>query len=173
MTGSARPRDTCIDVSLFEFDDCVGHRTAKRTFFCSKECAIRGIEQDMLLTRDDPMFWVDRHGEGPKLYPEAEVDPLVNRARELLEEAAELNNCDETLAEHLKAAIERTGDSQDVLGEYPDVEYRCEQAVESALEDVEGGEKATDAAQKAAIEHGIPDRQGTIYGRLQEEADAS
>jgi len=172
MFGSARPRDKCIDVNLFEFDDDVGRRRAKRTHFCSKECAIRGIEQDMLLTRDDPMFWVDRHGEGPQLYPEAAVDPLVHRARELLEEAADLNNCDDALAEHLEQAIERVGDSQAVLDEYPDTEYRCEQAVESALEDVDSGEKAIDAAQKAAVEHGIPDRQGTIYGRLQEEDDA-
>lgn len=168
MLGNRRPRDKCIDVNLFEFDDDVGRRSAKRTHFCSKECAIRGIEEDMLLTQDDSMFWVDRNGEGPQRYPEAEVEPLVRRARELLEEAAELNNCDDLLDQYLEEAIGRIDGGQDVLDEYPDTSYRCNQAAQTALADVEDGEKATEAAQKAAVEHGVPDKHGLVYSQLQE-----
>ncbi|MFB1066459.1 hypothetical protein [Natrinema sp. H-ect4] len=168
MLGSRRPRDKCIDVNLFEFDDSVGRRSAKRTHFCSEECAIRGIEEGMLLTQDDSMFWVDRNGEGPHLYPNAEVEPLVRRARELLEEAADLNNCDDLLDQYLEGAIDRIDGGQNVLDEYPDTEYRCKQAAQSALAAVEDGARATDAADNASIEYGIPEHHGRVYGLLQE-----
>lgn len=168
MRGSARPKDKCIDVNLFEFSDEVGRRRAKRTHFCSKTCAIRGLEEDMLLTEDDPLFWFDRHGEGPQLYPDAEVEPLLRRARDLLETAADLNNCDDALDESLAAALDHVGDGQDILDEYPDEEYRCEQASQAALEAIANGEEATDAAVTAAIKHGIPEKHGSVYGRLQE-----
>jgi len=169
MFGSTRPRDKCIDVSLFEFDDDVGRRTAKRTFFCSEECAIRGIEEDMLLTQDDSMFWVERNGEGPERYPQPEVNPLVRRAKELLEEAQGLNNCDDVLDHHLDEAIESAEDADAVLEEYPDVSYRCRQAAQSALADVlEDGEKAHNAVDKAAVEHGVPEQHGRVWGHLQD-----
>ncbi|MDF9748422.1 hypothetical protein [Natrinema salsiterrestre] len=168
MHGSARPRDKCIDVSLFEFDDDVGLRTAKRTYFCSEKCAIRGIEEDMLLTQDDSLFWVDRRGEGPQLYPQPEVEPLVRRAKELLEEAAELNNCDDVLDHHLDEAIENVADAESTLEEYPDVSYRCRQAAQSALADVEDGAKAHDAVADASVEHGVPEQHGRVWGHLQD-----
>ncbi|WP_049966945.1 hypothetical protein [Natrinema thermotolerans] len=168
MTGSVRPRDKCIDVNLFEFDDDVGRRTAKRTHFCSEECAIRGIKEGHLLTQDDPLFWVDRHGEGPGRYPQPEVNPLVRRAKELLEEAQELNNCDDVLDHQLNEAIESAEEAEATLDEYPDASYRCRQAAQSALADVEDGEKAHDAVATAAVEYGVPEQHGRVWGHLKD-----
>lgn len=168
MFAASRPRDKCIDVNLFEFTDDVGRRTAKRTHFCSEECAVRGIEEGLLLTHDDSMFYCDRHGEGPNLYPDAEVEPLIRRAKELLEEAADLNNCDDLLGEYLDRALTEIDGGQDVLDGYPDTEYRCKQAAQSALVEVEEGEVPHDAVERAAVKHGVPKKRGRVYGLLQE-----
>lgn len=127
-----------------------------------QECAIRGLKEDMLLTQDDPTFWVDRYGEGPERYPQPEVTPLVRRAKELLEEAQELNNCDDVLEHHLNETIESAEEAEAVLDEYPDVSYRCRQAAQSALADVEDGKKAHDAVATAAVEYGVPEQHGRV-----------
>jgi hypothetical protein len=167
--GSQRPADELIDVNKFEFDDSVGSRRARRTHFCSTECAIRGLEDDLLNEPDDSMFWVDRRGDGPQNYPDPETEPLVRRAKELLETALDGVNGDAPEL-NLNEAIASADETLAVLDDMPDPDERVHLAVGDALASIYNGEDrtdaVTDAVTDAAVAYNIVDRIGLVNAEV-------
>lgn len=73
----------CFAISRFEFDADVGWSRAKKTYFCTRECAVEGLEEEMLLDPDDVTFHAMRHDYEPgEAAPD--VGTLLERAQELL-----------------------------------------------------------------------------------------
>jgi len=163
--GPRRPADELIDVNKFEFDDSVGSRRARRTHFCSTECAIRGLEDDLLNEPDDSMFWVDRRGDGPQNYPDPETEPLVRRAKELLETALDGVNGDALVAS-LDEAIASADETLAVLDDMPDPDERVHIAVGDALASIYDGVERTDAVTDAAVAYNITDRIGLVNAEV-------
>jgi len=168
--GSQRPADELIDVNKFEFDDSVGSRRARRTHFCSKQCAIRGLEDDLLNEPDDSIFWVNRRGDGPQNYPDPETGPLIRRAKELLETA--LNGVDgDALELNLNEAIASADETLAVLNDMPDPDKRVHLAVGDALASIYNGEDRTDAVTDAAVAYSIVDRIGLVNAEVVDTLD--
>jgi hypothetical protein len=163
--GSQRSADELIDVNKFEFDDSVGRRRARRTHFCSTECAIRGLEDDLLNEPDDSMFWVDRRGGGPQNYPDPETEPLVRRAKKLLETALDGVN-DNALELNIDEAIEYADETLNVLDGKPEPDERVHLAAGDALSRIYNGEDRTDAVTDAAVEDNIVDRLGLVNAEV-------
>ncbi|SNZ18273.1 hypothetical protein SAMN06269185_3316 [Natronoarchaeum philippinense] len=164
--GGTGQADTLIDVNKFQFDDRVGRRKARRTHFCSYECAIRGLEDDLILERDDPTLWVDRRGDGPENYPDPETEPLVRRAKELLETALDGVGDDYALDLNLSEAITLTEETLDVLADRPSPDERVHLAAGDALADIYDGKRRHAAVGDAVIEYNIGDRLGLVNAEV-------
>jgi hypothetical protein len=168
--GGTGQADTLIDITKFEFDTDVGPRTGRWTFFCSYECAIRGLEDDLLNESGDSMFYADRRGDGPQNYPDPETEPLVRRAKELLETAQEGAN-DIDLELDLDDAIRRIDDALDTLADEPDPDDRVYHATGEALDTIYAGEEREDAVIDAAVEYNIVDRLGLVNAEVVDTLD--
>jgi hypothetical protein len=163
--GSQRPADELIDVNKFEFDNSVGRRRARRTHFCSKQCAIRGLEDDLLNEPDDSTFWVERRGDGPQNYPDSETEPLVRRAKDLLETA--LDGVDgDALVASLDEAIASADETLAVLDDTPDPDERVHLGAGDAIARIYDGADRTDAVTDAAVAYNIVDRLGLVNAEV-------
>jgi len=79
-------QDPCFIVSRMEFDAEFGWPRGKKTYLCTRECAIEALQEGLLLDPDDATLHAMRHDYEPG-EAEPEVGPLLERARELLVDA--------------------------------------------------------------------------------------
>lgn len=87
-------QDPCFIVSRMEFDADVGWPRGKKTYFCTRECAIEGLEEGLELDPDSSLFHAMRHDYEPG-ESEPDVGPLLKRAHDLLVEARDQLDRDE------------------------------------------------------------------------------
>jgi len=112
-------QDPCFIVSRMEFDADFGWPRGKKTYFCTRECALEGIEDEELLDPDDPAIYSMRQEHGPG-EDEPDVGPLLERAQELLTDAREQLDQDDDAWEYIQGAAGRT-ESARVLVDGPEV----------------------------------------------------
>lgn len=112
-------QDPCFIVSRMEFDADVGWARAMKTYFCTRECAIEGIENENLLDPDDPAIYSMRQDHDPG-EAEPDVGPLLQRAQELLVDAREQLDMDDDAWDYVQGAAAQAEGAQ-VLIEGPEV----------------------------------------------------
>jgi len=112
-------QDPCFIISRMEFDADTGWPRGKKTYFCTRECAIEGLEEQLERDPDSPTFYAMRQDHGPG-EAEPDVGPLLQRAQELLADAREQLDGDDELADYVQGAIGRT-ESARVLIDGPEV----------------------------------------------------
>jgi len=58
-------QDPCFIVSRMEFDADAGWARGKKTYFCTRECAVEALEEELLLDPDDVTLHAMRHDYEP------------------------------------------------------------------------------------------------------------
>jgi len=134
-------QDPCFIVSRMEFDADFGWPRGKKTYFCTRECALEGIEDEELLDPDDPAIYSMRQEHGPG-EDEPDVGPLLERAQELLTDARE------QLMGNFKSELEA---ATDVLQNAQTEEFAMANMA-AAVDIVENGANALAAVQPTVFE---------------------
>ena len=109
-------QDPCFIVSRMEFDADVGWPRGKKTYFCTRECAIEGLEERLERDLDSPLFHAMRQDYEPGGC-EPDAGPLVERAQELLADAVEQLDRDEEAWEYVQGAIAQAKSARAVIEE--------------------------------------------------------
>ncbi|MDQ2053218.1 hypothetical protein [Halobellus sp. H-GB7] len=112
-------QDPCFVVSRMEFDADVGWPRGKKTYFCTRECAIEGLEERLERDPDSPTFHAMRRGYEPG-EADPDVGPLIERAYELLIGAREQLDQESQEWEYVQGAAAQAESAQ-VLVDGPEI----------------------------------------------------
>jgi hypothetical protein len=112
-------QDPCFIVSRMEFDAEIGWPRGKKTYLCTRECALEAIEEGLLRDPDSSTFHAMRHDYEPG-EAEPDVGKLLERAHELLVDARDQLDQDTDAWDYVQGAAGRAESAQ-VLVDGPEV----------------------------------------------------